>query len=169
MRSRDSLLIKATLFLMIASFTIASCGGRLYSYKGIQVTHDNLIAELKEGNQQGVWKTNELAVTYQYQMTPEALKIKGRTQLLGGFAIGFSWIKRLSVNLLFLDEQGVVIENVLIFSVGNHYAIDTIPMLFDQTIPVPEGARSISFAYEGELRGAGNEDEISYSIWSYPS
>jgi hypothetical protein len=169
MHLRDNRFIKATFFLMIAAFTLAGCSGRLFTYKGDKITQKNLMVPLKDGDQKGVWKTNELAITYQYQMTPEILKIAGTTELLGGFAIGFSWIKHLAVNLLFLDNQGIVIENALIYSAGNHRSIDTIPMDFEKTIPIPEGARTISFAYEGELRGSGTEDQTAYNIWFSPS
>ena len=75
------------------------------SSKGNKVNQKNLMVLLKDGNQQGLWKTNELSITYQYQMTPETLKIAGTTELVGGFAIGFNWIKHLAVYLLFLDNQ----------------------------------------------------------------
>jgi len=117
-----------------------------------------------------VWNTSELAITYQYQMTtPEILKIAGTTKLLGGLAIGFEQIERLAVYLLFLDTQGIVIENALVYSTANYRSIDTIPMDFEKTIPIPEGARTISFAYEGELRGSGTEDQTAYNIWFSPS
>jgi hypothetical protein len=164
MHLRDDRFIKVSL-LMIAALTLAGCGGSLFTYKGYKVTQNNLVVRLQDGNQQGVWKTNELAITYQYQMSPETLKVAGTTELVGGFKIGFSWIERLAVYLLFLDNQGIVIENVLIYSAGNHHYIDTIPMEFERTIPMPEGARTISFAYEGELSGWG----AGYSIWSSPS
>jgi hypothetical protein len=169
MRKRDFRYITATICIMIAAGVISSCSLGLYTYKGAEVTEQNRILLLTQGEQQGSWKTNELAITYQYQMTPETLKIAGTTELLGGFAIGFSWIKRLAVNLLFLDNQGIVIENALIYSVGNHHSINTIPMVFEKTIPVPEGALTISFAYEGELRGSGTEDQTAYDIWFSPS
>jgi hypothetical protein len=169
MHLRENRFIKTTLFLMMAAFIIAGCGGKLFTYKGDKVTQKNFMVLLKDGDQQGVWKTNELAITYQYQMTPETLKIVGTTELLGGFAIGFSWIKYLAVYLLFLDDQGIVIENALIYSAGNHRPIDTIPMAFEKTIPIPEGARTISFAYEGELTGSGTEDQTAYNIWFSPS
>jgi len=161
MHLRDNRFIKAT-FLMIAVFTLAGCSGRLVTYQGDKVTQKNLLVLLKDGNQQGVWKTNELAITYQYQMTPEALKITGTTDLVGGFALGFRWITRLAVYLLFLDNQGIVIENVLIYALGNHHATDSIPMAFEKTMPIPEGARTISFAYDGVLDG-------EYDIWFSPS
>jgi hypothetical protein len=147
---------------MIAAFILAGCGGRLYTYKGDKITQKNLMVLLKDGDQKGVWKTNELSITYQYQMTPETLNIAGTTELVGGFVIGFRWITRLSVNLLFLDNQGIVMENVLIYSLGNRNATDTIPMVFERTIPIPVGARMISFAYDGVLAG-------DYDIWFSPS
>ena len=154
--------IKVAFLLVIAAFTIAGCGGRLFTYKGDKVTQKDLMILLKDGNQQGVWKTNELAIKYQYQMTPETLKIAGSNELVGGFAIGFNYVNHLAVYLLFLDYQGIVIENVLIYSAGNHRSIDTIPMDFERTIPIPEGARTISFAYDGVLDG-------EYDIWFSPS
>ena len=138
---------------MIISFTITGCGGKLFNYKGNKVTQKDLMVLLKDGNQQGVWKTNELAIKYQYQMTPETLKFAGTTELVGGFVSGFRWITRLSVYLLFLDSQGIVMENVLIYSLGNYRAIDEVLMDFENTIPIPAGAHTISFAYEGVLDG----------------
>ena len=169
MRLRNNQFMKATFFLLIAVFTIAACGGKLFTFKGGKITQKNLMFLLQDGNQQGVWKTNELAIKYQYQLTSETLKIAGTTELLGGFATGFSWIKHFAVYLLFLDGQGIVVENILIYSAGSYRSIDTIPMEFEKTIPVPEGTRTISFAYDGELTEAGADDHASYSIWFSPS
>jgi hypothetical protein len=161
--------IKMAFLLMLSAVTIAGCGGNWFTYKGDKVTQENLMIQLQEGNQQGEWKTNELAVKYQYQMTPETLKIEGTVELVGGFATGFNYISNLAVNLLFLDNQGTVIENSLVYS-GNHSLVFSIPMQFERTIPVPEGARKISFAYDGKLVDAGGDDDItSYDIWFTPS
>ena len=126
------------------------------------------MVQLKDGNQQGLWKTNELAIKYQYQMTPETLKIAGTIELVGGFATGFSYITHLAVYLLFLDNQGIVIENALIYAGENNLSIP-IPMLFEKTIPIPEGAQTISFAYDGELADSGHNGGAAYNIWLSPS
>ena len=160
--------IQAILCIMITAGAISACSPMLFTYKGAKVTHENHTILLKQGEQQGVWKTNELALTYQYQITPGTLKLAGTTELVGGFALGFSRIKQLAVYLLFLDKQGIVLESPLIYSAGIDRAIDTIPMNFERIIPVPEGAQAISFAYEGELRESGTEDSTSYSIWNSP-
>ncbi len=38
--------IKAIFILMIATFTIAGCGGRLFTYKGDKVTQKGLMVQL---------------------------------------------------------------------------------------------------------------------------
>jgi hypothetical protein len=161
--------IKASICIMIASGIISACCPGLFTYNGNKVTQQNRMIPLKPGEQQDVWKTNELSVTYQYQMTPEALKITGTTDLVGGFKLGFSQIHRLSVYLLFLDKQGIVIESPLIYSAGMERSIDTIPMNFERTIPVPEGTQAISFAYDGALTDGGSEDSTSCNIGYSPS
>ena len=86
------------------------------------------------------------------QMTPETLKITGTNELVGGFAIGPNIVHRLAVYLLFLDNQGIVIENVLVYA-GDYVGVIPLPMEFERTIPMPEGARMISFAYDGVVPG----------------
>lgn len=44
-----------------------------------------------------------------------------------------------------------------------------IPMDFERTLTVPEGAWSVSFAYDGQLTGTGTEDMTPYNIWHTPS
>ncbi|GEM_PF-1884359 len=160
--------IEVIILLMITVFTIAGCGGRLFTYKGYKVTQENLMVVLKDGNQQGEWKTNEIAIKYQYQMTHETLKIDGTTELAGGLATGFTYIPHLAVYLLFLDNQGIVIENDLIYAGQNNISMQ-IPMSFERTIPIPEGAKTISFAYDGELTDSGQDGGAAYNIWLSPS
>lgn len=154
MHLRNDRRIKKSFILMIAALTIAGCGGKMFTYKGDKVTQNDLIVPLEEGNQQGVWKTNELAVHYQYIRTYETMKITGSIEVLGGFATGFPYINHLPVYLLFLDDQGIVIENFLIFTGESNRSIP-IPrdLEFEKQIPIPGNSRSISFAYEGILTG----------------
>ncbi len=161
---------KTAIFISaIAIFTIAGCGGRSITDKGERVTQKNFLILLKEGDQQGVWKADELALKYKYQMSPGTLDISGTAELVDGFATGFKWIESLAVYLLFLDNQGVIIDNVLIYSTGNHRAVDSIPMVFESKIPVPDVAQTISFAYEGELMGPAAADRTTHTIRFFPA
>ena len=139
--------IQAFFCTVIALTMLTGCIGTLFSYRGAVVAQPDNRFAFKESDQQAVWKTNELAVTYQYRKTSASLKISGNVKLLGGFATGFNAMKYLNVNLLFLDRQGAVIENALIFSAGAGRR-------FEKTIPVPDGTDSFSFAYDGLLVAA---------------
>jgi hypothetical protein len=160
-------LMKRVFWLMIAAFTLAGCEGGMVTYKGDKIPQQNFMVRLQDGNQQGEWKTNELAIKYQYLVTPETLKITGTVELVGGFAIGFNYINHLAVNLLFLDNQGNVIKSSLVYAGSNNLSIP-IPMPFERIIPIPEGAQQISFSYDGELIDA-THDRTSYSIWFSPT
>ncbi len=146
---------------MIASLCLSGCGGSLFSYKGDRVDRMDLMVPLLDGNQEGEWKTSELSVKYRYQKTPDGLKIGGTTALAGGLGTGFTYISHLAVYLLLLDDQGVVIENTLVYAGENNLSFPT-PMEFEKTIPMPDGVRKISFAYDGDLDG-------TYDIWYRPA
>ncbi len=153
--------------IMVAVVTFNGCNGRLFSYKGATITQQDHIVQLQQGDQKGVWKTNELSLNYNYRMTPENLKVSGTVNLVGGFAIGFSSVERLVVQLLFLDDQGTVIDNVILYSADSHHSTQYIPMNFDRTIPIPANAHAISFSYDGELMDAG-DDSAGVSIGNFP-
>ena len=168
MKTKTCRFLQMYLLIITAVFTLAGCNGRLFTYKGATITQANHIIRLQAGDQRGIWKTNELAIDYHYQMRPESLKISGTVKLVGGFALGFSSINRLNVQLLFLDNQGTVTDNVVIYSAEGHRPVDLTPMNFDETIPIPPDSKAISFTYDGELMDGGN-DATFIDIWSFPS
>lgn len=160
--------VKMALFIfMFAAVTITGCGGNMLTYKGDKVNQQKFIVQLQEGNQQGVWKTNDLAVKYQYQMTPEKLKIDGTIEMVGGITTGFKYIKNLSVNLLLLDNQGNLIGNSRV-NLGSIDLTIPIPIRFERTIPIPGGVQTISFAYDGTFTtGSGGGDNRDFSFSPY--
>jgi hypothetical protein len=167
MHLKDTIFTKTTLFIFFAIFFIAGCGGRLATHNKDKVTQKNYMRMLQNGDQEGEWRTNELAIIYKYKMTPESLDISGTAELLGGLYSGFGLIDRLEVYLLFLDSQGVVMENVALSSFGR-LATGSIPMVFESNLPIPEGARTITFAYEGVLKGVSSMSQTTYEMNFYP-
>lgn len=144
MHSRGNRFAKIFFVVMIAACYLAGCGGTLFSHKGRKVTQKDLMVLLKDGNQQGLWKNSELVITYQYQMTGETLKLDGTVELAGTN----KYFNHLTVYLLFLDDQAVVVEDALIYSAGNNRPVLLSSKSFGKTIPIPERARTISFAYD---------------------
>jgi hypothetical protein len=132
------------IIVLISTCFISGCGGKLFSYTGGKVTQKDLIVPLEDGNQQGVWKNYELAIEYQYQMASGILTFSGTIEPAGGY----KYLNHLAVYLLILDNQGIIIDNMLIYLAGNYRPMVTSPMGFGKKIPVPGGARAISFAYD---------------------
>ena len=80
----------------------------------------------------------------------------------------FSTAKYLDVNLLFLDKQGTVIRNELLFSAGDHYEFTSVRPSFEKTIPVPDGTVSFSFAYDGVLVDGKTNSTEEYTVGYFP-
>jgi hypothetical protein len=140
------------------------CAGKFIGQKGDKVIRKNYLILLKDGKQQGEWKTNELGVSYQYETVANALNISGTVKLIGGFSVGFQWITHLDTHLLLLDDQGRILEIVPVLTSGLQRVSDSIPMKFELNVPLPEGTHTFSFAYEGELKGAGALDSSTFDI-----
>ena len=86
--------LQMSFYIMLAVVIFNGCNGRLFSYKGAVITQQEYMVQLQQGDQLGVWKTNELALNYHYQLATEALKISGTVNLVGGFATGFGSVDR---------------------------------------------------------------------------
>ena len=145
-------------FLMFAAaLMLFGCQAHLLSYQGAQITRQNDIIPLPaEKATKGIWKTNELSVDYTGQSSSQMLRIAGVVKLVGGFAVGFNAIDRLAVQVLFLDDQGTVLADAVLYSIQGTTPSDLTPLRFDRSFPIPASTRAISFAYDGELSdGAG--------------
>lgn len=156
-----------TAICIIAALVLNACGGRLFTYKGDTVTRKNMKVTLQDGEQKGEWKTDELAVFYHYEKTSDTLKMSGNVALLAG-ATAFNIVKQLSVYLLFLDANGMVLDDPQIFSSGNFQDYSMLSRTFNKSLTIPQGTQSISFAYTGELFNSGTGGQTSYSIWNSP-
>lgn len=157
-----------TWWVMIAvAGMLSGCNGGGYTNKGPTVEPPKNIVQLQSGDRQGIWKTNELAVKYHYQLTAETLKISGTVSLVGGFANCCNTVQRLVIRMVFLDSQESAVGSAILYTAANHHSVDWIPMNFDNTFTVPPGAVSISFDYDGELIGSANGPG-RLSIWYSP-
>ena len=153
--------LKMSFLIMIAAVSLTGCNGRFFTYKDATISQPDYVIQLQQGDQQGVWKTNELALNYKYHMTTETLKLYGAVELVGGFHIGFNSTDRLVVQLLFLDNTGTVIDDVVLYSADYKHQIHMFPMNFDRTFTVPKNTSAISFTYDGKLLDGGGNTATS--------
>jgi hypothetical protein len=151
------------IFILIAALTLTGCMGKSFlSYQGATISKSDSLVQLQQEGQKGLFATNELSVNYSYQMTPEGLRMAGTVKILGFSA---RRIKRLVVQLLFADAQGVVIQDTMLYSAPYRSSTNMAPLRFEKTFPIPEGSKSIAFTYDGELSDGGN---TSINIGYFP-
>ena len=157
--------------VVLCSFiALAGCSGNLLSYRGKTVTQPYNVLDLKDGDQQGVWKTNDLSISYRYRFVNGTLKISGEVALPGGLVTGFNAVDRLVVELLLLNNDHTVIDNVNIYVADRFHSTRYIPMEFDAAVPVPPGVESVSFTYDGRLSDSAGVDEgTSFDFWYFPN
>lgn len=92
---------------------------------------------------------------YSYQVAGVALKMSGIVKLAGGFAVGIKMIDQLSVQVLFLDDQGTVLANDVLYRVQANTPSDLTPLRFNRSFPVPAGTQGIAFTCDGSLSDGG--------------
>ncbi len=142
--------------MFAAALMLFGCQAHGLSYQGAQITRQTDIIPLPmQKAAKGIWKTNELSVDYTGQSSGQMLQIAGVVKLVGGFAVGFNAIDRLAVQVLFLDDQGTVLADAVMYSIQGTTPSDLTPLRFDRSFPIPAGTRAISFAYDGELSDGG--------------
>ena len=160
--------ILAIFSIAIVLTELTGCAGTLFSYRGKVVAEPKNRFAFKEGDQQAIWDTGDLALNYRYQKSADSLKISGTVELSSGMLTNFSTAKYLDINLLFLDKQGTVIQNMLLFSAGDHYEFTSVRPSFEQTIPVPDGSDSFSFAYNGVLMDGKTMSTEEFTVGYFP-
>ena len=74
--------LKLSFLIMVAAVILAGCSGRYFTYKDAAITQIDYVTQLQQGDKQGIWKTNELALNYKYHITPETLWLYGAVNLV---------------------------------------------------------------------------------------
>lgn len=154
-------------WIVIAAVCLCGCNGNLHAPDTTSPPRPRKLVQLQPGNHQGVWKTDELAVKYVYQMTPETLKISGTVELVGGFSLCCNAVKRLVIRVVFFDIQENEIKSEFFYSPSNNHPIQLLPMNFDRNFSIPAGTSTISFDYDGELI-SGGQGPGRVTIWYSP-
>lgn len=161
--------MKKLIIVVVAMAILTGCSPKWFSYQGATITHADHLIRLQEGEQQGIWKTNDLGIEYRMQKVSGNLTISGTIDFSSGFLHGFNTINRFVVQLLLVNGEGMVMDNIVVYSSEDNRSINITPLYFEKTAAVPQECRSISFTYDGLLMdGGGGGEATSTSVWYFP-
>lgn len=152
--------IGALFFLVFLS----GCSGNFLGYQGKLVAEENRVPLQPGGPHSGVWDTNDLILQYRYARQGGNLNLAGNIQLVGG-AANFQIVKRFSLSVYFVDGNGRILEQALLFGAGGGRQVRL--WSFDKAVQPPPATRSMAFGYSGVVRGTG-WDAATWSFWETP-
>lgn len=137
-----------TLLSFLLVFTSA-CVGISEMYRGRFVAPAHVVPFNEQGPHEGVWKTFDITISYEYVQRAEILEIKGRVFLGDPYQNVYPWLGYLDTYLIFLDPDSLVLDIVGLAS-GFNSRTDVF-WRFSRELKVPPGTASLSFGYRGEV------------------
>jgi len=114
------------------------------------------------------WKTNELAIKYQYRMTPETLKIAGTTNWSVDLPLDSPILHTWQCTCYFLTTRELLLKTPL-FMREKIISLFRFPCFLKKQYPYLREPKQFPFAYDGELADSGHDGGAAYNIWLSPS
>ncbi len=107
--------------------------------------------QIEQPRNSGQWKAHDITVDYSYSKDQGQIDLSGKVAFASFFLMGYSRLQDFRLALIFLDENGRVIEEVGL--VTNRGSLDPFP--FNRRIKLPPGAASVAFSYDGNAIESG--------------
>ena len=143
---------------------LGGCQGNFLGYQGKLAAEENWVPLQSGGPHSGVWDTNDLVFQYRYTRQGGTLDLTGNIELVGG-AANFKVVKRFSLSVYFVDGNGRILEQALLFGAGGRRQIRF--WSFDKEMQPPPDTQFMAFGYSGVVRGTGR-DAATWSFWETP-
>lgn len=156
--NKKTLFIIKGYFLLLSLVSIVACQSSFFSYRGATVEPDDRIYLLDEGPGQGLWQTFDLVIEYQYEKKTDMLELSGVVELSNHYRSLYEILSRLYLTVYFLDNEGKVLEGKQVF-ISTSLKIDD-KFSFKHFLEIPPGTVSITFSYQGNVRGGANRDSF---------
>lgn len=133
-------------------FLLPGCQSQNISsyYQGLLVNQTESLPLPDKELQNGIWKTYDLLLDYQYQTEGNSLRISGSTVLSDFYQINMTFLRRLDLFLFFLDKDSRVLETAQLLKVMSS-SLDS-PLTFKKTVQIPQATKAIAFGYNGVAR-----------------
>jgi hypothetical protein len=158
----------------LVALTAACQTSPQWSYTGALAQPDNRLV-IEDGGPHPVrWENRDLILDYEYEKSPDQIRMLGRVALQDGNA-KFPAIKRMHVDVHFLDANGLILDTGRLWTSGFWEPMILVNWSFDRTWAIPAGTSMIGFSYSGTVgeqgSGPGKDDGgggVEWDFWQGP-
>ena len=157
----------AILFFLIPFFM--ACSGVNPLSSGAWVEEKNRIPVLQDGQQEGSWKTRDLAIKYELRQEANTIYISGEVDFGGHISGGFSTLETLTVYIHSLKGNGIVLQTKPVKTFGYRRQLDLMgPMTFKGQFDTSGEADivAVAFSYSGTVMEGGGR--TTWEFWKIP-
>jgi hypothetical protein len=160
------------LIVMCGLFSMAGCQSLLINPAGHMVQEDKRISIPDSREWTGVYKNEDLVLTYKMVRTAGQLNISGSIQFTRRIAENFPVIGYFHLDAIPVDAQGRAQDMAGLVSVSNYYTEyitpSDPPLAFNTPIMVSQDTRSIAFSYTGQAYDPTDNGGGGMDFWEYP-
>ena len=170
MYSKEEILIdiKLAIVFFLIPFFIA-CSGVNPLSSGAWVEEKNRIPVLQDDQQEGSWKTRDLAINYELRQDGNTIHISGEVDFGKHIGGGFSTLETLTVYIHSLKDNGIVLQTKPVKTFGYRRHFDLMgPMTFNGQFNASGEAEivAVAFSYSGTVMEGGGR--TTWDFWKIP-
>jgi len=154
-----------SLMLIIVVPMVAACLGGDARYRGRLVAPEHRVS-LADDRGTGLWETFDMAIRYEYLREGDSMTLSGVVTLSEHYQLSYDFLKKLDLELVLLDRDSRVVMTRDL-DVGRPLGVDW-QVNFTEQVPVTETVAAFSFAYDGVVRGDGEDHGGAVNFWLIP-
>ena len=160
------------LAIICAAVLVFGCQTLSFDPRGHTVPEAKRIAIPDSGEKLGVYKNEDLTLTYKMTRTPGLLTISGEIRFADRIAENFPVIQYFHLDAILIDAQGKV-QDMAGLTTAAYYHSEYVtpsdyPPTFNTPITVTENTKSVAFSYTGRAFDATGSDGGGMDFWEYP-
>lgn len=157
--------------LLLLCAMIIGCAGLKTSYVGTPANPDNRYPLTTTNSGPAVWQAKDMVLHYETIVNNGVLKIKGTVERLNTIR-NFSVVSYFRVSIYFLDADGIILGNQLLWSAGSRVDETFVRWTFEKQFPLPAGTAAVGFSYRGAFSDGGSGDsgsaQTGWEVWAAP-
>jgi len=155
----------------ILSF-MAGCQTLLFNPIGRMVPENKRISLRDSGEWTGVFKNEDMILTYKMVRASGILNISGTIHFTRRIAENFPVIGYFHLDAIPIDTQGKSLGMAGLTSVSYYYTEyitpSSPPLTFNTSISIPDSCGSMAFSYTGKAYDPADHDGGGMDFWEYP-